>query len=249
MNMLRNNGEMQNIWISKGMHAVSGTVWGSTQSIKQYFSLRKANDELALENFELRTQLAELTEIWRDSIARASVDRVAGVYRYIPATISKISNNTQHNYMIISKGSSDGVVCGSGVITGRGAVGVIDAVGEHFSYARSFKNHEMSISARLGRNGVVGPLSWDGKSNSTAILKEIPHHVNLNQGDTVYTSGFSSIFPPDIPLGTTGETKVVNGATYEIKVTLFEDFNSLRYVTIVENTGKNEIRKLEEAGR
>ena len=62
----------------------------------------------------------------------------------------------------------------------------------------------------------------------------------------MYTSGYSSIFPPDIPLGTAGEAKIVNGATYDIEVTLFEDFGALRYVTIVENIGKEEIEKLED---
>ena len=147
--------------------------------------------------------------------------------------------------MIINKGSKDGVTNGSGVITGKGAIGFIDAVSENYSYAISFKNHAMNISARLGKEGAVGPLSWDGKSSSGAILKEIPHHVEFAPGDTVYTSGFSSIFPPDIPLGVTGASKIVNGATYEIDITLFENFGALRYVTIVENLGKDEIKKLE----
>ena len=149
--------------------------------------------------------------------------------------------------MIIGKGSADGVTEGSGVITGKGAVGIIDAVSEHHSYARSFRNHGMSISARLGRTGAVGPLNWDGMSSNRGILREIPHHVTFEQGDTVYTSGYSSIFPADIPLGTTGRAKVVNGATYEIDVTLFEDFTALRYITVVENLGREEMKTLEES--
>ena len=38
----------------------------------------------------------------------------------------------------------------------------------------------------------------------------------------------------------------MNGATYEIRIRLFEDFGALRYVTIVENMGKEEIKELEE---
>ena len=148
--------------------------------------------------------------------------------------------------MIVGKGSNQGVVEGAGVITGKGAVGVIDAVSENYSYARSFKNHEMSISARLGKEGAVGPLSWNGRTGNGAILKEIPHHVEFAPGDTVYTSGYSSIFPPDIPLGVTGASKIVNGATYEIEVKLFEDFGAVRYVTVVENKGQVEMKRLEE---
>jgi rod shape-determining protein MreC len=89
-------------------------------------------------------------------------------------------------------------------------------------------------------------MSWDGRSSNKALLKEVPHHISHAPGDTVYTSGYSSIFPPDIPLGTTGEAKIVNGATYDIEISLFEDFGALRYVTIVENLGKDEIKRLED---
>ena len=225
-----------------------GTVWGWGQSIGDYFSLKEKNDSLALDNFHLRCRLADLEEFISDSlrVSRLPADGISKGYRYTPATISKISNNTQHNYMIISKGSDDGVQTGDGVITDMGAIGVIDGVSRNFSYARSFQNHGMSISARVGRTGISGPLTWDGINSNGALLNEIPHHVEISAGDTIYTSGFSSIFPPDIPLGTTGEARIVNGSTFEIKVRLFEDFTSLRYVTIVENMGRKEIRKLEE---
>ncbi len=243
--MLNNNGRLQNAWFAKGAHAFSGTVWGSTQNIKHYFSLKKRNDALALDNHNLRVRIAELESIAADSTA-GTENGIAGNFKYTPADIVKISNNHQHNYIIISKGSDDGIVNGAGIITGKGAVGVIDAVGNKYSYARSFKNHEMNISARLGKTGTVGPMSWDGMNSNGAVLKEIPHHVEFHPGDTVFTSGYSSIFPPDIPLGTIKEGRIVNGATYEMKVELFEDFSSLRYVTVVENMGKSEIKKLED---
>ena len=246
LNMLKNNGTLQDIWISRGAQKVSSFLWGGAQSVSDYFSLRKQNDALAQENFELKLQLEQIKADNPDASGVGRLVPVAGNYKYIHAEISKISNNTQHNYMIISKGSEDGVREGSGVITGQGAIGIIDAVSRKHSYARSFKNHEMNISTRLGKNGAVGPLVWDGMTSNGAILKEIPHHVEFHKGDTVYTSGFSSIFPPDIPLGEIGDAKIVNGATYEINIRLFEDFGSLRYVTIVENLGRDEMKALEE---
>lgn len=252
LNMLRHNGEVQNTWISKGVHAVMDVLWGGSQRVSDYFSLGKINEALAQENFDLKMRLAELEEAvpeGKEAAGASAENTTAGGYSYIHAEIAKISNNTQHNYMIIGKGYEDGVTEGSGVITSKGAVGVIDAVSSRYSYARSFRNHEMNISARLGKEGAVGPLSWDGKSSNGAILKEIPHHVEFQPGDTVFTSGFSSIFPPDIPLGYVGEAKIVNGATYEIKVTMFEDFGALRYVMVVENPDRKEIRELEEGMR
>ena len=245
--MLYYNGTLQRMWFSEAAQGFMGSVWVSTQKVKDYFHLSSANDSLALENHALRVRIAQLEETLAESglDMPESWDSKTRHYSYIPANIMKISNNKQHNYMIIGKGAADGVTEGAGVITSKGAVGIVDAVSEHFSYARSFKNHEMSISARLGRYGAIGPLSWNGRTSAGAILKEIPHHVEFHEGDTVYTSGHSSIFPADIPLGTTGKAKIVNGATYEIEVTLFEDFAALRHVTIVENLGRDEMKTLE----
>ena len=125
----------------------------------------------------------------------------------------------------------------------------MDAVDKHYSYAISFMNPEISISARLGSEGAVGPLTWDGVSTRGAVLKEIPLQYKFQKGDTVFTSGFSAIFPPDIPIGTTGDAKIVNGATNEIKVNLFQDFSTLKYVVVVENIGREEIMSLEAVAK
>ena len=133
----------------------------------------------------------------------------------------------------------------SGIITNHGVVGIIDAVDKHYSYGLSFMNTSLSVSSRIGREGAVGPLSWDGVSVDKAVLKEIPLQFKYAQGDTVWTSGYSAIFPPDIPLGTTGGARIVNGAVNEIEVHLFENFTALRFVTVAENAGRDEILSLE----
>ena len=51
------------------------------------------------------------------------------------------------------------------------------------------------------------------------------------------------MFPPDIPLGVAGQSHVVNGATNEIEVNLFQDFSAIRYVTVVHNNSFDEIQQ------
>lgn len=248
LTMLFNSGSLQQIWISRGAHAFMGNIWGFTQSISDYFSLKDANEQLARDNFELMTRISHLEEKLADKgeviylPPRAETKR----FRFRSASIVKISTGSQHNYFILDKGSADGITKGSGVITPNGAVGIVEAVSENYSYAISFQNHDLNISARLGRDGRHGPLSWDGKSSNRAILKEIPHHLEITPGDTVFTSGYSSIFPSDIPLGIVQSAEIVNGATYDIQVELFEDFGAVRYVSIVENIGKEEMETLEQ---
>ena len=45
LNMLRSNGALQSTWVMKGSHAFYAAVWGKTEGIKNYFSLRKENDQ------------------------------------------------------------------------------------------------------------------------------------------------------------------------------------------------------------
>lgn len=242
--LLYNRGTVQNSWLLKGINNVNSVVWGLGENIGGYFRLKKDNKELAMENFRLSQALLRYESAERDlSLGDGSL---IGGFRYIPCTLTKHSSNKQHNYFILDKGADDGVCNGSGIVTTRGVLGVVSAVGRRYSLATSLLNPDMVVSARIGREGSVGPLSWNGISRRGAILKEIPHNSPFEKGDTVFTSGFSSLFPPDIPLGVLGDSKIINGASYEIEVSLFEDLGGRRYASVTVNDDRQEITELEQ---
>lgn len=244
--MLSHNNQLQRLWIARISHGFMARTWGTTQAISDYFSLKGQNDRLALENDSLQRIVRSYELAAKEADPASRPVMMDNGFNYIPATIIKSSSNTQHNYLIIDKGSEDGVVRNSGIITSNGVIGIVDAVSPHYSYAISFLNTELFISARLGESGAIGPLAWDGTSSDGAILKEIPLQFKFEPGDTVYTSGYSSIFPPDIPIGVAGESKIINGATNEIKVRLFQNHKALKYVTVVGNTRAEEIEAIED---
>ena len=243
--MLSNNNQLQRLWLARISHGVMAKTWGATQSVGNYFNLKRQNDELALENERLRG----LVRGYETSASRSDPSAIPVLgddgFRYIPATIIKSGHNSQHNFIILDKGKEDGVVENSGIITPKGVIGIVDAVSKHYSFAISFLNKELNISARIDTSGAVGPMAWDGLSTDGAVLKEIPLQFKYNPGDTVYTSGYSAIFPPDIPLGIAGEARIINGATNEVQVKLFQDHSALKYVTIIENTRLKEIEEIE----
>ena len=244
--MLSRNNQIQRLWIARISHGFMARTWGASQSVSNYFSLKRQNDELALENDRLQKLVRGYELAAREADPASKPVLADNGFNYIPATIIKSSTNTQHNYLIIDKGSEDGITRNSGIITDKGVIGIVDAVSSHYSYAISFLNTELFISARLGNSGAVGPLAWDGTGSDRAILKEIPLQFKFAPGDTVYTSGYSTIFPPDIPIGVAGESKIINGATNEIKVDLFQNHKALKYVTIVSNTRAAEIEAIEK---
>lgn len=251
LGMLRHGDSLQDLFISRAAHGFLGYFWGMSENIADYASLRTENRHLAEEILRLTETITRLEEEAAAAAARDSADYTTawrGKYEFIPAEVIKNSVNKQHNYLIIGKGSDDGVRPQTGIITSRGVIGIVDAVSRHYSYAISFLNSDSSISARIGKDGAAGPMAWDGKGSGNALLREIPLQVKFEEGDTVYTSGFSTIFPPDIPIGRITGSRIVNGATFEIKVSLFQDFSSVRHVCLVRNRDLDEIMSLEKGG-
>ena len=248
--LLANSESAQDSWLDRASKNSMAAIGGWAESTRDYFTLRRQNDSLSRENMELSIRLRTLEEArLRDSVF-APGDRASGmglyaddsVFRYIPATIVKVSRNSQRNYVVVNKGRADGVLPNSGIISTKGVVGIIESVDEHYSYGISLMNNKMRVSARIGRLGVAAPLEWDGRSSSSPVIKELPRHLELHPGDTVLTSGWSGIFPADIPLGVIGQEREVDGSVKEAEVRLFTDFAALRYVSIVENRHRDSIR-------
>ena len=244
--MLSHSSSMQNIWINRASHRVHAAIWSAGENIRNYFTLDKQNKVLAAENVNLSTIVREIGQ--RDLSYRENhlYDSKVGSFKMTPATIVKASRNSQHNYIILNKGSEDGVKPQTGIVTTHGVIGVVNAVGRHYSYGITLMNPRMSVSARIGFTGMVAPLEWDGLSTDGAVMRGLPLHQQISQGDTVWTSGFSSVFPADIPIGTTGGIRQVDGSTNEVEVNLFQDFSALRYVIITENLDREEIAEVEK---
>lgn len=244
--MLTRTGTLQDIWISRASHRVHAMLWGTGEKLRNYFTLDEQNRDLASRNKELVQTVHYLGQKALSYEKGSVYDTVTANFHLIPATIVKVSRNTQHNYIVLDKGSEDGVKPQTGIVTTKGVVGMVHTVGKHFSYGITLMNARMSVSARIGRTGVTAPLEWDGVSTDGAVMKGLPLHNEVAPGDTVWTSGYSSIFPPQIPVGVTRKSRMVDGSTIEVSVRLFQDFSALRYVIITENLDRDSIAALEK---
>lgn len=243
--LLGRSSSLHDIWINRASQRTLAFLWGGSERLRDHFHLREQNDALARQNAELQEKLRAYRlaqEAERED--SAMVESKEDTFRHTAATIVKMSRNSAHNYVILDKGSEDGIVPQSGIITDKGVVGIISAVGRRHSYGLTLMNGNISVSARVGRQGVCAMLSWDGISTDGAVVNDIPPHYEIAPGDTVWTSGYSSIFPADIPIGITGESRLIDGAYMQVDVRLTQDFRTLRYVTVTENKDRREMEAL-----
>ena len=128
-----------------------------------------------------------------------------------------------------------------GVISPGGVVGKVQDVSEHYALVTSVLHTNMFISALVKRSNTLGSLQWDGRNSRRASLTNIPIHINIIQGDTIVTSGYSGVYPSGIAIGTVAQVRPEEDAAfYTIDVDLATDFYQLAYVYVVDNKLRNE---------
>ena len=224
----------------------AGAVYEKFSSFDDYFSLGRTNAKLAADNASLRKQLA-LRIVQQEKYPVTRPDTVqAPAYVFTSAKVINNSVNKQFNYITLNKGSRQGIKPDMGIIDADGVVGVITNVSPNYSTGLSLLNKRLSIPAKITKNNYFGSLVWDGEHYNTADLKEIPFHIIVNIGDTVVTSGYSTVFPDGIMIGTIKKFNVESGTNfYNIKVELSTNFKTLKFVEVVQNNKRDELIKLE----
>ncbi len=223
-------------------NSVSGSIYELFSNVDVYFNLRRENTLLVEENARLRSMLYELTDSQTvDSARNMSRDGV------IAARVIDNSVRKDDNYMTVNKGSYDGVGKGMGVYNSTGVIGVIMASGKSYSVVMPILNGNTSISSKIKGTDNFGFLEWSGGDPYTAQLKDVPYHSNVEVGDTVVTTGFSSVFPENITIGTVADVqRLSNGYTLKILVSLAVDMSDLGWVYIHSKTVDPEIIDLQQ---
>lgn len=247
--LFSHNSYQQSVYLTSA-NAVTSSVYGTTSQVTGYFHLRAINESLQesnamLENevLNLRHQLDECKTILPDSTQGT---RFINRFNYIPATV--INNSVRHprNYFSINRGANDGVKVGMGVVDQNGVAGIVNVVGPHTSRVISLLNATQHFSVKLKNTHFIGSLNWKGHDPAIAYMEEVPRHAVFHVGDTVVTSGYSTTFPEDIPVGVVmNRIKGADDNFYILKIKLNSDFKALSTVRVIIDEYKSELDSLQ----
>lgn len=218
-----------------------------SQNISGYFSLRDVNTQLAEENARLRKKLEQRNQSLYQLETRELKDpAIINKFDFVSARV--INNSTQQykNFITINKGTADGIAPGMAAINELGAVGKVKTASKHFAVLISLLNIDNQVSCLIKRSGYFGTAQWDGLDPRLIDLKYIPRHVQIKPGDTIVTSGYNAVFPPNVLVGVVQAATIKEEAPfYDIKVSLSQDFAKLSFVEIVRSNLKAEKDSLE----
>lgn len=252
----RNNAYQRNIILSSA-NVVTGRIASVSGSVTSYMDLREINRDLSERNGQLELELLQIQEqleaLQADTVLfegfAPDSSELSFPYDFVMARV--IYNSVSHisNFITINKGKKDGILPDMGVVSDKGVVGLVSTVSEDMALIIPILNPKFNLSCKVKGNSYFGSMTWNGRNIQYANLEQLPRHVEFVQGDTIVTSGFSTIFPPGIIVGTIHSfEKEKDDNFFSLEVKLSTDFTSLSNVRVLRNYRQQEQRSLEREG-
>ena len=225
---------------------ISAQTWLSTRflAIENFLStpqdlarLRQQNQELEAENARLEAEIIDLQQQLSETrILSALVDfaRVHPDNRYVATSVIGRDPSPFVKYVIINRGSDDGLRRGMPVVTSQGLVGRVSAVTAGAGRVELITDPASSVNVRLEPSGAQAVLQ--GSVTGELSLDMIPQSASVQIGDLVLSSGLGGNYPGNILIGQiTGvrqrETDLFQSATVQPVV----DFSKLEILLIITN--------------
>lgn len=220
-------------WISQRYQAVQELVNAPQDTAR----LQQENSQLRTENSQLQSQIIELRQqLAETSVLSALVDfaRANPENRYQAAAVIARDPSPFLNYVIINRGSDDGLRRGMPVVTQQGLIGRVDAVTAGASRVMLITDPASSVNVILEPSRAEAVLS--GQITGDLSLEMIPQDANVEPGDLVLTSGLGGGYPQNILIGQitsvrSREQDIFKSASIQTLV----DFNQIAIVLVITN--------------
>jgi len=200
-------------------------------------TLRQRNAELEAEVSRLQGQVIELQQkVAETEILAALVDfsRANPESTYKGAAVVGRDPSPFLHYVIINRGSNDGVLRGMPVVTNKGLIGRVDSVIADAARVQLLTDPASAINIRLQNADTDAVLI--GSITGDLLLDMISQEVTVEPGDVVLTSGLGGGYPPDLIIG---QVLNVRKRDYELfqqaTIQPAVDFSRLEIVLVITN--------------
>jgi rod shape-determining protein MreC len=204
---------------------------------REVTELREQNTLLESQVTQLQTQLIEIEERLGEAqvcFALLEFGRTNPQYDYTAATVIGREISPFLQYIIIDKGTQDGIRYGMPVVTQQGLVGRIDAVIANASRVKLITDSTSVVNIRLQSADIEAQLL--GSLTGDLSLDMIPLEEIIEPGDVVLTSGLGGNYPPNIFIGQVLSTQRRENALFQTaSVQPIVDFASINAVLVVNN--------------
>lgn len=147
-------------------------------------------DRMAMENKEYKELLGIIDDISQYSTVDANVIGRDGMDKFYSFTIDK--------------GDKHGIGVNDVVMTADGVVGVVVETGPNFARVSTILSPAVSVGCIAGGERDVGIVtgSYHLSESNICTMHYLPKDTKVKAGDIVSTTGYGSVFPKDLIVGT-----------------------------------------------
>lgn len=199
--------------------------------------LRLENSSLREENAELQTQIIALQQqVSEVELLSALLDfaRARPENSYQAAAIIARDPSPFLQYVVINRGSDDGIRRGMPVVAQEGLVGRVASVTAGAARVELITDPASRVSVQIQPSEVDGVLS--GSITGDLTIDLLPQEVSLQAGDLVLTSGIGGNYPANILIGQINTVRQSAAALFQTaSVQSVVDFTRLEVVLIIVN--------------
>lgn len=268
--LFRFNSFQGSVWFTSAS-TVAASINKTSSAVTRYFGLEEMNRDLTARNVQLMEELKYYKELVGQYIPNDSTPKlIQGVEKTVKqdsvvmtvreplkdiskdqlvceAKVINISVSRYDNYVTIDKGEKHGIKSGMGVISGVGVVGIVSRTSSNYALVLPVLNSKSSISCKIARTDYFGFLKWEGGDPLKASMTDVPRHAEYEVGDTIVTSGHSTVFFEGIPVGTiVSKDESLDDMSFTFGVKLFTDFGKLKDVYVLALPPHEELNELEK---
>jgi rod shape-determining protein MreC len=231
-------------WFSRSV--VGAQTWISTRYLalqdfmaapRDIITLRQRNAELEAEVARLQSQVIQLQQqVTETQILAALVDfsRANPESTYKAAAVIGRDPSPFLHYVIINRGSNDGLRRGMPVVTNQGLVGRVDAVIADAARVQLITDPASAVNVQLQNTNTEALLV--GSITGDLTVDMIPQDVNVEPNDVVLTSGLGGGFPPDLIVGQIANVQKRGSELFQqASVQAVVDFSRLEIILVITN--------------
>jgi rod shape-determining protein MreC len=187
--------------------------------------LRRDLDRARLENAELRRDVQR----YQRQQSLVTVQHSIASETLVAAVIGGGASSTSKE-ILIDKGLGNGVQPGLAVLTADGIVGRVQAAYPNAALVLLINDADSGVGVLLGGSRVRGVLK--GRGQHECLLDYVDHEVQVEIGESVYTSGDDRIYPKGLRVGEV--TRLEMGPDFqEIYVRPYAQLDRLDEVLVV----------------
>ncbi|HIQ08746.1 MAG TPA: rod shape-determining protein MreC [Anaerolineaceae bacterium] len=211
-------------------------------------ALRQRNQQLEAEVARLQTEVVSLQQQLAEAKVLAALLDFARAHptnQYKAARVIGQDPSPFLHYVIVNRGSDDGIRPGMPVVSPEGLVGYVDAVIPQAARVRLITDPGSRVDVRVKPANVDAVLQ--GSVTGELTLNMLPLDAKVQPGNLVLTSGLGGRFPADLLVGQVVSTRKQAFALFqEAAVQPVVDFARLDIVLIIVNFQPVDITPLME---